>query len=106
MPRRWTIRVLHATGVLEEGSRGLDFADVARRQHQHVGTPDDVGKRMDLCEPRHAPRPPDRLRRVPPFMPNAARWILMYVLSIAVLLVTTLASTSAASNLTEKSRSD
>jgi len=39
-------------------------------------------------------------------MPNAARWILMYVLSIAVLLVTTLASTSAASNLTEKPRSD
>jgi hypothetical protein len=91
--------------TFEEGGRGLDVADISRRQHQRVGAADDVGERMDLCGPA-APGPPDRLRRAPPFAPNAARWILMYVLSIAVLLVTTPASTSAASNCTQNPRCD
>lgn len=81
--------------MFEEGGRGLDVADVARRQHQRVVTANDVGERLNLCGPA-APGPPDRLRRAPPFAPNAARWILMYVP----------ASTSAASNCTQNLRCD
>lgn len=98
-------QIVHATGAFGQGRRRLHFADVARRQHQRIGTADNVGERMNLCGPA-APGSPDRLRRAPPFAPNAARWILMYVLSIAVLLVTTPASTSAASNCTQKPRCD
>jgi hypothetical protein len=43
--------VTHATGTFEKGGRRLDVADVARRQHQRLGTTDDVGERMDLRGP-------------------------------------------------------
>lgn len=56
-----TEQVSNATGVFEEGGRSLDVADVTRRQHQCIGTADDVGERMDLRGPA-APGPPDRLR--------------------------------------------
>lgn len=46
-----TEQVSHATGVFEEGRRGLDVADVTCRQHQRIGAADDVGERMDRCGP-------------------------------------------------------
>lgn len=41
-------QLTHATGAFEEGGRGFDIADVARRQHQRIGTADDVDEGIDL----------------------------------------------------------
>ena len=64
-----------------------------------------VGERMDPGRPA-ATRAADRLRLSPFLPPNAARCAFTYVLSIAVLLVTAPASTSASSNLSQKPRAD
>lgn len=76
-------QVLHSTAAFEKGGRGFDVADVARCQHQCIGT-DDIGERMGLHGPT-APGTPDRLREARLFAPNAAREILKHVLSIAML---------------------
>ena len=60
---------------------------------------------MDLGRPAAA-RAADRLRPSPLLPPNAERWALTYVLSMAVLLVTAPASTSASSSLSQKPRAD
>lgn len=85
--------VAHAPGPFEERRRSFHIADVAGRQHQRIGAADNVGERVDLGRPSAA-RATDRLDLAPPFSPNAARCARMEVLSIALLFVTTPASTS------------
>ncbi|WP_217998865.1 hypothetical protein, partial [Sphingobium cloacae] len=41
-------QVAHAPSGFERRRHRLHIADVASRQHQHIGTADDVGERVDL----------------------------------------------------------
>ncbi len=63
-------------GAFEKRRSRAHVGDVARREGDRVGTPDDVGERVDL-RGLAAARGTDRLRSRPPFPPNAARWALM-----------------------------
>lgn len=65
-------QIAHASGAFEKRGRGLDVADVAGGERQCVRAADDVSERVDLRGPAAA-RTTDRLRRAPPFAPNAAR---------------------------------
>jgi hypothetical protein len=65
-----------AGGALEKRWSGAYVGDVARRERDRVGAPDDVGERVDLGG-LAAARGADRLRPRPPFPPKAARWALM-----------------------------
>ena len=69
-------QVTHATSTFEKRGRCLHIADIAGRQHQVVGTTDDIGERMDLGRPATA-RSTDRLDLARPFPPKAARCVLM-----------------------------
>ena len=40
-------QVAHIPSTFEERGRGLHVADVAWRQHQRIGTADDIGERVD-----------------------------------------------------------
>nr|KIS29467.1 hypothetical protein TQ38_28430 [Novosphingobium sp. P6W] len=76
-------QLAHASGALEKRGRSSDLAHVAGGEHQRIGEADDVGKRVDFRGPATR-QAADRLRRAPPFAPNAARCAFTYVLSIAV----------------------
>jgi hypothetical protein len=105
--------VAHAAGSFDECRCRLHVADIASRQHQDIGAAGNVGERVDsfdglqdrLGRPATA-RATDRLDLAPPFPPNAGRCALMQPLSIAVLFVTTPASTNASSSLSQKPRRD
>ena len=89
----------------EQLGRGSHVGDVAGCYHQRERAANDVGEGVDLRRPAAA-RAADRLRFSPFLSPNAARCAFTYVLSIAVLLVTAPASTSASNSLSQKPGAD